>query len=124
MSAFDLYLDGWRARAQASEAARRTRLERGRQVAEALASLLATRFGARRVVLVGSIARGDASRASDIDLAVEGLEGAALFRAGAACEDRSEGFSVDLVPLEDASEAMIEQVARDGIVLHEQRGRT
>jgi predicted nucleotidyltransferase len=72
-------------------------------VARDLALILKSKDGVRRVLLMGSLARGDARPGSDIDLAVEGLGYADLFRAGAELEGEARGFAVDLVPLEDAS---------------------
>jgi predicted nucleotidyltransferase len=54
--------------------------------AEACMRLLRERFGARRVVLFGSLAgQGLWHARSDVDLAVEGLTPAMLFDAYSAC---------------------------------------
>lgn len=82
-----------------------------------LALLLKSKYGVRRVLLVGSLARGDARPGSDIDLAVEGLGQADLFRAGAELEREARGFEVDLVPLEDASFDFRLAAEREGIEL-------
>jgi predicted nucleotidyltransferase len=50
----------------------------------AVKQLLTSRFGARRVVLFGSFARGDTTERSDVDLAVEGLDHLGYFPALAA----------------------------------------
>jgi predicted nucleotidyltransferase len=83
-----------------------------------LAEMLADRYGVRRVVLVGSLARGDFGATSDIDLAVEGLPHDALFRAGAALGRQADGFDVDWVPIESACPTFIDDMQRDGVVLH------
>lgn len=72
-------------------------------IAEACAELLKTRFGARRVILFGSLAgQGPWHNGSDIDLAVEGLPSEQFFRAWAALDEVvPRGLMVDLVPLED-----------------------
>ena len=86
--------------------------------ARALAKVLRDRYGARRVVLVGSLARGDFRLGSDIDLVVEGLPEDALFRAGADLEALAGDIEVDLVPLEAATSAFVARaVAAEGIVL-------
>ncbi|MEA3459473.1 MAG: nucleotidyltransferase domain-containing protein [Chloroflexota bacterium] len=72
--------------------------------AQACAELLKTRFGARRVIVFGSlIGQGPWHVCSDIDLAVEGLADEAFFAAYSACCDLlPPGLKLDLVPLEDA----------------------
>lgn len=86
-------------------------------LARQLAQLLVERYGVARVVLVGSLARGDFGCRSDIDLAVEGLPPEAFFAAGAELERVAAGIGVDLVPLETASAFFREEAARDGVVL-------
>lgn len=69
-------------------------------------TLLKERFGARRVILFGSLAgQGPWHDRSDIDLAVEGIAPEEFFRAYSACWDlvtRDLSIALDLVPLEDA----------------------
>lgn len=76
--------------------------------AQACAELLKTRFGARRVIIFGSLAgEGPWHERSDIDLAVEGLKPADYIPALSACwELLPEGVDLDLVPLEDAHPEM------------------
>ena len=80
------------------------RKEQALEAAEACIRLLKERFGARRVILFGSIAgQGAWHERSDIDLAVEGLAAAEFFPAYSACRDLlPRGLELDLVPLEDA----------------------
>ena len=72
--------------------------------AKACAELLKTRFGARRVIIFGSLAgEGPWHDRSDIDLAVEGVPPERFFAAYSACCDLlPPGMELDLVPLEDA----------------------
>ncbi|MFQ6057988.1 MAG: hypothetical protein ACE5MB_03785 [Anaerolineae bacterium] len=72
--------------------------------AKACADLLRTRFGARRVIIFGSlVGEGPWHDRSDIDLAVEGLAGEDFFAAySACCALLPPGLGLDLVPLEDA----------------------
>jgi predicted nucleotidyltransferase len=80
------------------------RKEQALEAAEACIRLLKERFGARRVILFGSIAgQGPWHGRSDIDLAVEGLAPEEFFPAYSACCDLlPRGLELDLVPLEDA----------------------
>lgn len=74
-----------------------------RQAAEACIELLKSRFGAKRVILFGSLAgQGVWHDQSDVDLAVEGLPPADFFKAYGACFDLLPGVNLDLVSLEDA----------------------
>ena len=82
------------------------RKEQALEAAEACIRLLKERFGARRVILFGSIAgQGIWHERSDIDLAVEGLAPTEFFPAYSACRDllpRGLDLELDLVALEDA----------------------
>jgi predicted nucleotidyltransferase len=79
------------------------RKEQALEAAEACIRLLKERFGARRVILFGSIAgQGIWHGRSDIDLAVEGLAETDFFPAYSACRDLlPRGIELDLVTLED-----------------------
>jgi predicted nucleotidyltransferase len=111
------YVDAWRRRwAEQAEESRRSAAH-AKEVAELLGRVLKERYGVRRVLLVGSLARGDFRLGSDIDLAVEGLADADLFSAGAELERRAELFEVDLVPLEGAHPAFRLAAEREGIEL-------
>lgn len=78
--------------------------DRALEAAEACARLLKERFGARRVILFGSVAgQGPWREHSDIDLAVEGLAPDKFFAAYSACRDTlPPDLELDLVPLEKA----------------------
>lgn len=114
---FEPYLAGFRARHERERAALQDARERALGIAGKLAGVLVSRYGARRVLLVGSLARGDFGRGSDIDLVAEGLPDEVFFKAGADIEALAEGLSVDLVPLESATPAYREQLAEEGLVL-------
>lgn len=76
-----------------------------RAVAERCAELLKSRFGAKQVILFGSVTgRGPWHERSDIDLAVEGMPAEDFFRAWVALDEViPRGMQIDLVALEDAS---------------------
>ncbi len=88
-----------------------------REVARRLARILAERFDVRRVVLFGSLARGDISGHLDIDLAVEGLPRELELGALSTLNEEA-GCRVDLVRCEDATPRLLAAIARDGEVLH------
>lgn len=74
----------------------------------------------RRVVLTGSLARGEFRVGSDIDLAAEGIPDDRFFRAGADLEAAAGGLHVDLVPIESADSVYLADLDREGIVLYDQ----
>jgi len=83
-----------------------------------LAAVLKTRFGARRVILFGSLAH-DAwfMPDSDIDLAVEGLQGKAYWEAWRLAEEMIADRPVDLIEIETVTESMKQAMDRHGVVL-------
>lgn len=85
----------------ASEAERR---EQALKIAEACVRLLKERFGARQVILFGSLAgQGTWHERSDIDLAVEGVAPEEFLTAYSACREvLSPGLELDLIPIERA----------------------
>lgn len=123
MSEFEPYLRAWRKRFEEQRRADAEAAGRAREVAERLARRLHEDYGAVRVFLVGSLARGDFRVGSDIDLAAEGIPDDVFFRAGADLEAEAGGLHVDLVPLESANAAFRADLAREGIVLYDERSR-
>lgn len=78
------------------------RQQQGLEVARKCARILKEEFGARRVVLFGSMLNPEQMWwGSDIDLAVWGLPEEDFFKAGAAIE-RGHTFSIDLVEIQHA----------------------
>jgi predicted nucleotidyltransferase len=78
------------------------------EAAEACKRLLREHFGARQVILFGSLAGQSPWHAqSDVDLAVERLAPTAFFDAYSACRDLlPQGAELDLVVLEKVSPEM------------------
>lgn len=114
------YLRAWRERGRQAEAANRRAAAEALPIARLLAARLRREFGARRVVLVGSLARGDFGVGSDIDLAAEGVPADRFFEIGVALERAASPFRVDLIPLESASEAFLALMATEGVELREE----
>lgn len=111
------YIAGWRRRDAARSARALARAHQARSRLPAAVKLLVEQFGARRVVLFGSLAEGTFTEGSDVDLAVEGMTGD-WFRAWDAAERAlGPGVRLDLVPIEAARQIVREAVER-GEVLH------
>lgn len=120
MGEFDSYIHAWRERWRQERRADVTVAQRARTTARRVAHLLVRRYGARRVVLCGSLARGDFRRGSDIDLAVEGMPAERFFEASAAATKAAGEFEIDVVPIESATRRYRKWLAEEGIVLHGQ----
>ena len=86
--------------------------------ARAAAATLRTSYGAKRVILFGSLAREAwFSVDSDVDLAVEGLTGDSYYRAWRAIEEIIGDRAVDLIEVESASDSLRSAIERGGVVL-------
>ena len=82
------------------------------------AAFLKKHFGARRVVLFGSLAHAAWFHPnSDVDLAVEGLSGDAYWGAWRMLEEQIPDRSIDLVEIETAGESLQNAIRRSGIDL-------
>ena len=112
------YVEYWRRR-NAEAAAETARLEADAQEdARAVAAMLRRDFGATRVILFGSLARGGFHAESDIDLAVAGVPVNRWFEAYAAANRLARHYRwVELFPLEDLNERFLQRVLETGVDL-------
>lgn len=79
------------------------------------AKLLKEKFGAKEVILFGSLARrGSFTLYSDIDLAARGIDPLKFYAASAAIERVDLNFQIDLVDLEFCLPALRENIEKDG----------
>jgi uncharacterized protein len=82
------------------------------------AETLMTHYGAKRVILFGSLAHEAwYSADSDVDLAVEGLPSDAYWRAWRAVEEIIGDRPVDLIEVESARESLRSAIERSGVPL-------
>ena len=121
VSELETYVVAWRERWRRERERDREAAVAARETAVRLAATLRDRYGASRVILTGSLARGEFRCGSDIDLAVAGLRPDAIFEAGATLEREAGGLEVDLVPLESASPEYLRRLEQEGVVLHDAR---
>ncbi len=94
-----------------------SRADEARRIAASLARRLVEEWGAKRVILFGSLVREGFHERSDIDLAVEGLDAADLLDAAVALDPDAGPFEIDIVSLERQPEAFRERIEALGIVL-------
>jgi predicted nucleotidyltransferase len=94
------------------------RRREGLRTARRAARLLVEHYGARRVVLFGSLARRGAFTAySDIDLAAWGIPPERFFAAVAEITGMSAEFRLDLVDSDVCSPSLRATLEQDGITL-------
>lgn len=87
------------------------------QVAAEVARELYATFGARKVVLFGSLARGQFSFRSDIDLAVWGIPPALFYRAVAFVTGYSTCWAIDLIDAIESPPHLLQNIEKEGIEL-------
>ena len=92
-------------------------IDEAHTVAKKLAEELINRFGAKNVFLFGSLARGDFSKWSDIDMAVRGIPSKDFYRAVAFASGFSKVWKIDLVDTDDCSEDLQGIILKEGIRL-------
>jgi predicted nucleotidyltransferase len=92
--------------------------EKGWQAAREAARLLKAEFGATRVVVFGSLARGSMfTRWSDVDIAAWGLAAEDTFRAIGAVMDLETDVPVNLIDVDTAHPSLLAAIEREGIAL-------
>ncbi len=112
------YVAGWRARdladTQAAGAWRARMVGRLPEVAR----MLSEEFGATRVVLFGSLARGEAGPGSDVDLLVTGLAAGRLIEATVRANRLLAEADADLVPADRVRPEVRARAEAEGIDIH------
>lgn len=94
-------------------------MDSDRRLKEAVKTL--KEYGAKRVFLFGSAARGTSGDYSDIDLACEGLSPEQFFKVLGRLLATT-GRSVDLVDIEEVKDTIQRRIEREGILLYEAKG--
>lgn len=85
-----------------------------------IVSLLAEQYGAQRIYLFGSCARGDMTDSSDIDLRIDkgNIKGFQLAGLLLDLED-SLGRPVDLIPTTSLDQRFLDSIRDDEVLLYE-----
>jgi predicted nucleotidyltransferase len=107
------YVAHWQRRLAAQQATADRLAQQARAEAQQIAQMLREHFGATRIILFGSLTKGNFSLGSDIDLAVAGLPKADFFLALAEANALAHTW-VDLKPLEDLHPHFRERVLATG----------
>jgi len=113
------YVEAWRERVSSQESKRQMQAQHLREVAQVCAQRLVRDFGVSKVYLFGSLLDDELVHdRSDIDLAVEGLEGKLYFKAlRDVWRLLPVGVELDLVLLDRAWPGMAERVRTEGVLL-------
>lgn len=90
-------------------------VDEARSIAHKVAEELKQRFGAKRVVIFGSLARGDFGTRSDIDLAAWGVPPSKYFRAVAFATGFKSTWKIDLIDADDCSYSLREAIMHEGV---------
>ena len=119
MDADRSYIEAWQKRLRQEQEALDQAAQQAREQAQVCAKALVEEYGAERVYLIGSLARGSSFHPrSDIDLVVAGIAPEHYFAVLADIAERA-GREVDLILLESATPALLEYVANEGVLLYE-----
>ena len=85
-----------------------------------IASKLGAQYGADRIFLFGSYARGDMTDASDIDLRIDKGSIRGLQFAGLLCDlEDAFGKHVDLISTAGADASFLNSIRKDEVLLYE-----
>lgn len=94
------------------------RWQRAWQVTQQAVHLLRSHFGAKRIVLFGSLTdHALFTPWSDIDLAAEGISASKFYRAVAVVSGLSSEFEIDLIDIDDCKPTMRQVIKREGVAL-------
>lgn len=88
-----------------------------RSTAALIAKGLGERYGARKVFLFGSLARGDQGQVFDIDLAVKGISPERFFEAVGFATGQTQKWKIDLVDVDDCAGSLRDMIEKEGVVL-------
>ncbi|MEZ4515173.1 MAG: nucleotidyltransferase domain-containing protein [Chloroflexota bacterium] len=112
------YLPAIKKQWQAEQAGWEQRRQRAWKVARQIAAMLRTAYGAKQIIVFGSLAAtGPFDACSDLDLAVSGIPFDKFFRAYVDAMDIAQDFKLDLLDLADCPTTMRESICAKGISL-------
>lgn len=122
MSTLNNYVD-WHRRQVLKEEERQSQLLHLLRVkAREIMLALVKNYNVEKVYLFGSVAVGNITELSDIDIAVMGLDEEKYLAAYGVLEELAAPFAVDLVLLETATDTLRARIEREGVVLYDLEG--
>jgi predicted nucleotidyltransferase len=117
MTNSDPYLTYWKRRQSKQQLQNQQLAQKARQDLEKIIDLLVTEFKVKKIILFGSLVKGNFSAESDIDLAVEGIPKSDYFSVLARINSMSERW-IDLKPLEALEPHFLKRVLQTGECLY------
>ena len=107
------YLDYWRKRQQRQKEYHQKLAKAAKQKVQEIAELLIAEYPIQKIILFGSLVKGNFHAESDLDLAVAGIPESLYFEALAKVNHISDR-PVDLKPLESLDEHFLKKVIATG----------
>jgi predicted nucleotidyltransferase len=86
-------------------------------IAKKVASFLKKEYGATRVMLFGSLAKGFFEKDSDIDIYFEGIPNKRILDASGHCFEVFRQHDIDLIPDAFCHDQLRRKILKEGIVL-------
>lgn len=86
-------------------------------IARKVAAFLKKEYGATRVILFGSLAKGFFEKDSDIDIYFEGTARRRVLDAAGHCLEVFRKYDIDLIPDAFCQDQLRQKILKEGIVL-------
>jgi predicted nucleotidyltransferase len=86
-------------------------------IARQVASFLKKEYGATRVILFGSLAKGFFEKDSDIDIYFEGTAKSRILDAAGHCLEVFRKYDLDLIPDAFCQDTLRAEILKEGVVL-------
>lgn len=115
----DNYTNYWKNKRNQQKQKLAEEMQKARQTLEEIKNILIKEFKVTKIILFGSLVKGNFHQESDIDLAVSGINKNDYFRAFARVNNIS-NRPVDLKPLEDLEPYFLQKILKYGECIYEQ----
>ncbi len=115
----DEYINYWKNKRNQQKEKLDEEMQKARQSLELIKNILIKEFKVTKIILFGSLIKGNFHQESDLDLAVAGIEKSDYFRAFAMVNSLS-NRPVDLKPLEDLEPYFLQKIMKYGECIYEQ----
>ena len=111
------YLNYWRNKQQKEQAYHQKLAQQAKDSLEPIINYLTQNFKIKKIILFGSLVKGNFSETSDIDLAVEGIPPQDYFAVLAKINGMSDRL-IDLKPIESLDPHFLKRVLETGDCLY------
>jgi predicted nucleotidyltransferase len=111
------YIEYWRCRREKLRCRDQRLTQEAFLALDKIKNTLVNQFGAQRIIVFGSLAKGRFREGSDIDVAVEGIPHGQFFQALTAVNRETESW-VDLKPWEDLDTHFRQRILTTGKIIY------